>query len=129
MEKRNKKTKFVTIETNGHISELGGIAGPILHPCLVDLDLVIQMVNNRKKVYEVNPNNPDEKVLLSLRNVRNENFPVYTADKKTTNPAPSISSANTSKKVETTTATDKDNKKSTSTTDTKTSNSGDFSKK
>ena len=83
MEKRNKKTKFVTIETNGHISELGGIAGPILHPCLVDLDLVIQMVNNRKKVYEVNPNNPNEKVLLSLRNVRNENFPVYTADKKT----------------------------------------------
>ena len=129
MEKRNKKTKFVTIETNGHISELGGIAGPILHPCLVDLDLVIQMANNRKKVYEVNPNNPDEKVLLSLRNVRNENFPVYTADKKTVKPAPSISSANTTKKTETVTTTT-DNKKSTTTNSNNTkSDAGDFTKK
>ena len=126
MEKRNKKTKFVTVETNGPISELGGIAGPILHPCMVDLDLVIQMVNARKKVYEVNPNNPDERVLLSLRNVRTENFPVFTADKKTVTPAASISSSNNAKKTETPS---NDTKKETSTTNDTKSESGDFTKK
>lgn len=71
---KNKKTKLVTIESYGSISELGGINGPIVHPCRLDLDVIIRMVNTNKKVFEVNPANTNEKVRLSLSNVRSENF-------------------------------------------------------
>lgn len=73
---RNKETqKLVVIETIGTINELGGISGPVLNPSLQPISTLVRMVYNRKKVYEVNPNNYNDRVLLTLKNVRANNFP------------------------------------------------------
>lgn len=113
---RNKVEKLVTIETYGPIAELGGIAGPVVHPCKVDLETIIRMVNTRKKVFEVNPANPSEKVRLTLSNVRTVNFaPV--APKTTTK------TTNTTKTTETTKPAD------TKTTTTENKSTNDFTKK
>lgn len=109
---RNKTQKYVTIESKGIISELGGISGPILHPTFIDLDIIVRMVNTRKKVYEVNPSNTSEKVLLTLSNVKANNFPqkkVVSATKATT--------AKTETKTETKAATTTDSKTTTATSD------------
>ena len=111
---RNKTEKLVTIETYGPIAELGGVSGPIVHPCKLDLETIIRMVNTRKKVFEVNPANPSEKVRLTLSNVRTQNFKPVVAPK-------------TAAKTTTTTKTTETVKKETTTSDNKSTN--DFTKK
>lgn len=74
MARKTEIKKLITIETAGPLSELGGISGPIINPCYVELTKIVRLVNGHKKVYEVNPNNHDDKILLTLRNVREENF-------------------------------------------------------
>ena len=69
-----KATKLVVVETYGSISELGGINGPILNPAKIDIDLIVRMINNNKKVFEVNPKNYSERVRLTLKNARTVNF-------------------------------------------------------
>ena len=66
--------KYVTVESTGSIPELGGISGPILNPCYLPLTVVMRLITARKKVYEVNPNNTAEKVLLTTSNVRKTHF-------------------------------------------------------
>lgn len=73
--KKNEPSKLVTVAHNGTIVELGGISGPIINPCKVQRSSIIAMINNQKKVYEVNPTNPSEKVLLNLINIDKVNFP------------------------------------------------------
>lgn len=71
----NSKRKLCIVKTNGPIHELGGITGPILAPCQIAMRAVINMVQNGKKVYEVNPKNRAETVLLTIQNVQKNNFP------------------------------------------------------
>ena len=74
MAKMQEKQKLVVIETNGTLPELGGISGPILNPCLLKESVLIRMVGNHRKVYEVNPKNSSDRIRLTLKNVRTENF-------------------------------------------------------
>lgn len=69
---RNKK--YVTIESPGKISDLGGILGPIKTPSYLDIDIVIRLINSGKAVYEVNPANINEKIRLTRMNVLKSNF-------------------------------------------------------
>ena len=69
------KKKLITIATKGSLSELGGILGPVILPEYVEISKVTALVCNRKKVYEVNPNNHSEKILLTIQNVNRDNFP------------------------------------------------------
>lgn len=75
MSKKEKEKKLVIIKYAGPIPELGHICGPVLHPCPVELDSVVKLVTNNRRVFEVNPENRDEMVELSLKNVRLNNFP------------------------------------------------------
>ena len=60
----NKK-KLVTVGGSGAIPELGYICAPIVNPCPIDIDKVSKMVTAGRKVYAVNPSNPNERVLLT----------------------------------------------------------------
>ena len=67
--------KLVVIEHHGSISEMGGISGPILNPCYVDIKILNKMLNRHRLVKEVNPANPKERIVLNLRNLCTKNFP------------------------------------------------------
>lgn len=69
------KTKKVVIMATGFIPELGGISGPILNPQNLQIGVVQSLVNARRKVYECNPDNTDERILLTTKNVLLDNFP------------------------------------------------------
>lgn len=71
----NSKKKLCMIKTNGPIAELGGITGPILYPCRIDMRKVINMVQHGIRVIEVNPKNQSETVQLTIQNVTKDNFP------------------------------------------------------
>lgn len=70
-----EKEKLIVVESYGSITELGGISGPILNPCRVPISTIVRMVNNHRKVYEVNPSNYSERIRLTLKNVKTDNFP------------------------------------------------------
>jgi hypothetical protein len=78
------RTKYVTIESYGVIPALGGIMGPITSPCNVDLSVIISLINSGKVVYEVNPKNIKEKILLNKDNVLKYNFNPKVVKKETT---------------------------------------------
>lgn len=71
----NSKMKLCKVMTNGPIMELGGITGPILYPCRLDLRKVINMVHHGIRVIEVNPKNHKETIELNIQNVSLNNFP------------------------------------------------------
>ena len=71
----NSKMKLCLVYHNGPILLLGGIAGPILKPCNIDLRKVVNMVQQGIRVIEVNPKNHKETVELSIQNVMLDNFP------------------------------------------------------
>ena len=75
----NPKRKLCRVATNGPIPELGGIAGPVKGPTMIDMRTVVNMVQHGRVVYEINPKNYKEEVRLTIRNVNQNNFP----DKKT----------------------------------------------
>lgn len=54
----------------------GGINGPIHRPSKFTLNEIITIINHRIKIYEVNYYNKKEKVLLTLQNVADSNFPL-----------------------------------------------------
>jgi hypothetical protein len=68
------RTKYVTIESYGPIQQLFGLLGPILTPCYIEIGTIISLVNSGKVVYEVNPNNPKEKIRLNFNNLLKNNF-------------------------------------------------------
>lgn len=68
------RTKYVTIESPGKISVLGGLLGPITTPSYIDINIIISLINSGKVVYEVNPSNVKEKIRLTRKNVLNYNF-------------------------------------------------------
>ena len=69
------KEKLVVIKSIGTIAELGGISGPIINPCRVDINTIVRMITAHRAVYEVNPKNKEEMVKLTLQNVMEANFP------------------------------------------------------
>ena len=77
MAKVKKATKLVVVETNGVLGELGGISGPILNPIPIEIDVINQLLNRKRRVYEVDPKDPknkEKRVLWNLRNLRTNNF-------------------------------------------------------
>ena len=115
-----EKTKLVTIASKGSIPELGGISGPVINPCKLSIETIVRLINGHKKVYEVNPANKSEKLLLNLKNVKMQNFPEKVNSTVTPNLAP-----NAKKDAPTNT---KENEKTTPKTSDKTTKS-DFTKK
>ena len=118
---KKEESKWVVVDTYGPIKELGGISGPIVTPCKIPIRTIVDMVNNRKVVYEVNPMNMTEKVKLRQSNVDKKNFdgtkkPEKVVTKK--NYAPSVPKVETVMKEQKTVVTettthdkDKDKKK------------------
>ena len=74
MIKNNAVKKLVTISGTGAIPELGYITAPIINPTKIDVEILRKMVTRGAKVYEVNPKKPDEKILLTVKNVMTDNF-------------------------------------------------------
>lgn len=74
MAKKVTEQKLVIVTSNGAISELGGITGPILNPCYVPVMTINTMLTKHRVVYEVNPKDYTQKVRLSLKNLRINNF-------------------------------------------------------
>ena len=74
MAKKEVAQKLIVVESVGTIGELGGISGPVLSPCYVPITTINSMLNHHRRVYEVNPDNYNERVPLSLKNLRKENF-------------------------------------------------------
>ena len=67
--------KLITINTSGPINELaGGIWGPVLTPTQISTRTIYKMVANGKKVYEVNPRNRKQTILLTKDNYKKDNF-------------------------------------------------------
>lgn len=72
------KKKLVTVNTSGLINELvGGICGPILTPTLISINTIYAMISNGKKVYEVNPSNRKQTILLTKSNYKTDNFNTF----------------------------------------------------
>lgn len=112
-------TKLVTIASKGSINELGGISGPVINPCRLSVETIVKLINGHKKVYEVNPANKSERLLLNLKNVKMQNFP------EKANPVVAANLAPESKKTSSAT---KENEKGSQKSSEKTAKS-DFTKK
>ena len=74
MSNTQKDSKLVVVKTPGVLKELGYITGPIIHPSRIKLAKIVNMVNNGKVVFEVNPKNQEERVQLTRLNVTHDNF-------------------------------------------------------
>ena len=81
------KEKLVVIKSIGTIAELGGISGPIINPCRVDINTIVRMITSHRAVYEVNPNNKSEMVKLNIHNGMENNFPEVKSSKVEVKPA------------------------------------------
>ena len=68
------KKILVTVGGSGAIPELGYICAPIVNPCRLDIDKVSKMVTAGRKVYAVNPNDLNERVLLTASTVYEDVF-------------------------------------------------------
>lgn len=66
--------KRCIVNTTGPIPELGYISGPITNPCKLELSVLQRMVKNGREIYEIDPSNSDNKVLLTLDNYNSDNF-------------------------------------------------------
>ncbi len=70
----HKNKKLITVLSGGPLPELHFITGPVFHPWYVDKTTVIQLVNNGRIVFEVNPQNRSERIKLTPKNMRLDNF-------------------------------------------------------
>lgn len=61
----NAKKRKCDVLSNGPLPELGFVTGPVYN-CNLVTDTIVRLVSNGRKVYEINPNNPKEKVLLTV---------------------------------------------------------------
>lgn len=69
----NEKKYLCRIATSGPIQELGCVTGPIRR-CKLNEKQIFQLVKNDKTVYEVNPFNTAEEVLLTTKNMATRHF-------------------------------------------------------
>lgn len=68
--------KLVVVLDGGTIPELNYICGPILNPCKLPIEAIQKLVINKRTVFECNPNNPSERIQLTTRNVKKNNFKI-----------------------------------------------------
>lgn len=61
----NAKKRKCDVLSNGPIPELGFVTGPVYN-CNLVTDTIVKLVSNGRRVYEINPNNPKDKVLLTV---------------------------------------------------------------
>lgn len=61
----NAKKRKCDVLTNGPLPELAFVMGPVYN-CRLTTDQIVRLVSNGKMVYEINPVNPKEKVLLTV---------------------------------------------------------------
>ena len=78
-----KEKKLVIVKDSGPIPELSFICGPVLNPTRIDLGVIAKMVGAGRTVYECNPFNTDDRVLLDITNVKSNNFTTETVSTKT----------------------------------------------
>ena len=88
---KKEETKLIVVDGKGSIKELGGISAPIINPIRLEISKIAQMILAHRKVYEVNPENKNDRIKLTLQNVRRVNFKP-TSVKKTTNVVPTLNS-------------------------------------
>ena len=69
----NEKKYLCRIATSGPIQELGCVTGPIRR-CKLNEKQIFQLVKNDKAIYEVNPFNTAEEVLLTTKNMATRHF-------------------------------------------------------
>lgn len=69
----NERKYLCRIATSGPIKELGCVTGPIQR-CKLNEKVIFQLVKNARIVYEVNPFNPSEEVLLTTKNMATRHF-------------------------------------------------------
>lgn len=71
------KTKLLI--TINHLGRIPPVYqdGPIIHPIWIDVKTAYTLISCHYKVYEHNPKNLSDKVLLTLENVTKDNFPPY----------------------------------------------------
>lgn len=72
--------KLYTVNTAKEIPSLGGICGPISTPTKMDQNDVIDLIKDGFEIYQHNPADLSEKVLVTLRNVMNVTFTMSRAD-------------------------------------------------
>lgn len=63
----SRRTIWITVDKLGWIQEIK-TRGPIVTPIQVPSRIVLKMVQNNRKVYEHNPENKHQKVLLTIQN-------------------------------------------------------------
>ena len=100
-----EETKLVIIRGSGNIRELGNICAPVLTPQRVALSKIAKIISGGRVVMEVNPDNRNEMVKLTISNLRQNNFPkadvaadpapvtaepAKVEEKKVTTPAPVV---------------------------------------
>ena len=73
-----KEKKLVIVKDSGPIPELSFICGPILNPTRIDIGVIAKMVGAGRTVYECNPFNTKDQVLLDITNVKSNNFTTET---------------------------------------------------
>lgn len=69
----NPQTRKCDVMSNGPIAELGFVNGPVFN-CKLTTDKIVKMVSNGKRVYEIDPNNSKNKVLLTIGNCSTSPF-------------------------------------------------------
>lgn len=69
------KEKLCVIDYYGPIYELGNISGPILSAHKYPISKLITMINRGITIYEVNPNDRNERIRLTRMNLKTVNFP------------------------------------------------------
>lgn len=77
-----KEKKLVIVKDSGPIPELSFICGPILNPTRIDIGVIAKMVGAGRTVYECNPFNTKDQVLLDITNVKSNNFTTETVSTK-----------------------------------------------
>ncbi len=70
-----KSSMLITVSNFGRIPQLHQ-NGPIITPLKVGVDTVVDLVRRQYTVYEHNKYNPEKKVLLTVHNLMNDNFPI-----------------------------------------------------
>ena len=77
-----KEKKLVIVKDSGPIPELSFICGPVLNPTRIDIGVIAKMVGAGRTVYECNPFNTKDQVLLDITNVKSNNFTTETFSTK-----------------------------------------------
>lgn len=69
--------KLVVIKSSGILPELNGIQGPVNIPTRIPVDTIVNLILNRRSVWECYPNDPynvEKRIKLTVKNAKTYNF-------------------------------------------------------